>query len=67
MRYIRKCFLYRGSVFTWEMRHPTDGFPALCVPVFAYNGMPVGHSMSISYTVAGKLYIVLIRCRHRNE
>lgn len=37
------------------------------VPVSAHIGMPVGHSMSISYTVAGKLYIVLIRCRHRNE
>lgn len=43
------------------------GFPALCVPVFAYNGSPVCFFMSISYTVAGKLYIVLIRCRHRNE
>lgn len=49
------------------MRYPAAGFPALCIPVFAYNGMPVGHSMSISYTVAGKLYIVLIRYRHRNE
>lgn len=34
---------------------------------FAYNGPPVCFFMSISYTVAGKLYIVLIRCRHRNE
>lgn len=34
---------------------------------FAYNGLPVCFFMSISYTVAGKLYIVLIRCRHRNE
>lgn len=38
-----------------------------CVPVFAYNGPPVCFFMSISYTVAGKLYIVLIRYRHRNE
>ena len=44
-----------------------DGFPALCVPVFAYNGPLVYFFMSISYTVPGKLYIELIRCRHRNE
>lgn len=40
-----------GSVFTWEMRYPAAGFPALCVPVFAYNGPLVYFFMSISYTV----------------
>ena len=48
-----KKYLYTGRCFLlrMEMRYPAAGFPALCIPVFAYNGPLVYFFMSISYTV----------------